>query len=294
MNGRTGRLVRRFSLASLAATTMLIAVPSGASAATATIGQLSPSPPVSNCGNPQPFDQVQASVTSGTSYAAPADGTITSWSHNAIAGTEHEIKFKVFRHLAGPNEFQVVTHDERTLNEGALNTFNASIPVQAGDVIGFNDGEDPLGCRFSAPGEDGIRIRQGDLADGASAANFGTGTPGLRLNISAVLTTPNPLTATCKGKPATIFGTAQSDDLTGTDDADVIAALGGADPVRGLDGEDRICGGKGKDKLRGGGAKDKLFGQKGRDKLKGGGGRDVCKGGGGNDSASKCETERSL
>jgi Ca2+-binding RTX toxin-like protein len=101
-------------------------------------------------------------------------------------------------------------------------------------------------------------------------------------------------TATCKGKQATIVGTAQANVLTGTSGRDVIAALGGNDKVSGLAGKDLICGNAGKDKLLGGKGKDRLFGQKGKDKLRGGGGQDVCKGGAGNDTASKCEVEKSI
>jgi Ca2+-binding RTX toxin-like protein len=302
MGGRTGRLMRRCWLASLAAVASL-AIPSAAGAATTTIGQLAPSPEAT-C-NANVFDQLQASVTSGTSYAVPADGTITSWSHNAVAGSDHQLKFKVFRKLAGENEYQVVAHDgPRDLTEGSLNTFGVSIPVRTGDVIGINDGQDPIACIFAVPGETGIRLHSGDLADGASD-DFST-SAGFRLNLSAVVTTPDPLTTpsplttsnptttTCKGSQATIVGTASSDAIVGTDKRDVIAALEGNDKVSGLNGNDLICGAKGKDTLIGGPGGDNLLGQTGRDTLKGGAAKDLCKGGKGEDSASKCEVEKSI
>ena len=55
----------------------------------------------------------------------------------------------------------------------------------------------------------------------------------------------------CDSRPATIVGTAGSDQLTGTEGADVIVALEGNDEVRGLGGNDVICGGLGDDMLLG-------------------------------------------
>ena len=116
--------------------------------------------------------------------------------------------------------------------------------------------------------------------------------------------------ATCKGKRATIVGTAGDDTLQGTDGNDVIIGLGGADDVRGGAGNDRICGKRGKDNLRGnrgedrvqgGGGRDKarggpgdddLRGGRGKDKLKGGAGKDRCGGGPGRDRGRNCEQGR--
>lgn len=107
----------------------------------------------------------------------------------------------------------------------------------------------------------------------------------------------------CQGKEATLRGTAQKDVIRGTAQRDVIAAGGGNDTVSGLKGNDLICGEGGKDTLRGGAGKDLLAGGPGadllaggakKDKLLGQAGRDVCKGGAAADSASKCETEKTL
>jgi hypothetical protein len=99
--------------------------------------------------------------------------------------------------------------------------------------------------------------------------------------------------ATCKGRQATVIGTAGNDSLNGTAGIDVVAALAGKDKVRGLGGNDLICGGTGKDNLKGGGGKDTLLGEGGKDRLSGGGGKDVCKGGKGKDAAN-CEVEKSV
>lgn len=72
-------------------------------------------------------------------------------------------------------------------------------------------------------------------------------------------------TETCRGRPATIVGTAGKDRIRGTAKADVIVALGGNDVVKGRGGNDVICGGAGKDKLDGGAGKDVLVGGPGKD-----------------------------
>jgi Ca2+-binding RTX toxin-like protein len=279
---------------------MLIAAATGASAATTTIGQLHPAPTgPQGCGNPEPFDYLQATVSSGTTYVVPADGTITSWSHNAAPATGQSLEFKLFRRLGGAEEYQVVAHDgPHDLTGGMLNTFNVSIAANAGDLIGFNDGASTeSACLFSAPGDTGHRELHGDLAD-TEFGTFNVNQPDTRLNLTAVVTTPNPnpvtLTATCKGQQATIIGTSGNDVRTGTPGRDVMVGQGGNDSLSGLAGKDLLCGGSGKDKLKGGAGSDTLLGQAGKDTLKGGGAKDVCKGGKGNDSAAKCEVEKSI
>ena len=123
-------------------------------------------------------------------------------------------------------------------------------------------------------------------------------------------------TPTCRGRTATIFGTAGADVLAGTPGRDVIAALGGNDTVRGGRGNDLICAGSGRDRVAGGrrndrvfggtgadrllgndgndilngqGGRDRLNGGRGRDRLNGGAARDVCRGSLGTDRASRCE-----
>ncbi|MFL6090684.1 MAG: lipase family protein [Aeromicrobium sp.] len=90
-------------------------------------------------------------------------------------------------------------------------------------------------------------------------------------------------TATCRGKAATIVGTASADKLTGTPGNDVIIAGPGNDTIDGKGGTDTICGGTGKDVLKGGRGKDTLRGGDGNDRLYGGSGRDSLRGGKGND-----------
>jgi Ca2+-binding RTX toxin-like protein len=267
---------------------LLVVAPTGAGAAT--LGQLGT--PEENCFNPDPFDVVQPTVTSGNSYVAPTDGTITSWSHNAGDEAGQMLEMKMFRHVSGTT-YRVVGHDgPHPITPNTINTFSGfSIPVKAGDVLGLND-HDTFACVITATGGDQILERFGDLADGESGAfTPRTSGEGIRANISAQFES----LYRCGGREATLAGTAGRDTLVGTDGKDVIAGLEGKDKIKGLGGKDRICGGKGKDKLKGGAANDRLKGGKGRDKLTGGGGRrDKCAGGKGDDTAKKCEIEKSL
>jgi hypothetical protein len=156
-----------------------------------TIGQLAPeSPPPAVCA--EGLDFAQPTVTSGNTYVVPANGTITSWSHNAAAGTGQMLKMKIFRQVAGLT-YMAVGHDgPRNLNGGALNTFPASIPVKLGDVLGVNAANAELGpdnaCAFSLPG-DSFLAHGGDLADGAMGA-FVT-LSNFRVNATAVFVPTN-------------------------------------------------------------------------------------------------------
>jgi|GEM_PF-5102751 len=95
---------------------------------------------------------------------------------------------------------------------------------------------------------------------------------------------PSPPTRfRCRGRRATIVGTAGRDVLKGTKGRDVIVGLRGNDVIRGLGGNDVICGGAGRDRLFGGKGRDTLFGGKGADLLVGGPGRDRLHGGPGRD-----------
>ncbi len=90
-------------------------------------------------------------------------------------------------------------------------------------------------------------------------------------------------TVTCRGVPATIFGTAGDDAIIGTGGRDVIAALGGNDTITSLAGGDLVCAGSGNDQVGAGSASDRVFGGAGLDRLLGRGGPDVLRGNAGND-----------
>ncbi len=96
-----------------------------------------------------------------------------------------------------------------------------------------------------------------------------------------------PAGPTCKGKAATIVGTAGDDRgataLVGTSKRDVVVGLGGNDEIRTLGGKDLACGGPGNDVIKTGAKGDKAAGGGGRDKVNGGGGDDNLGGQGGKD-----------
>jgi hypothetical protein len=189
------KLARTVSVASVVVLAM--AVSASAAGASVTIGQTAT--PTTTCANDA--DRLQPTVTSGNSYVVPAavaSGTITSWSTEALAGAGQRLALKVYRPLGGAT-YQVVgqagPHD---LTGGVLNTFQASVPVKAGDILGnsVEPGGGTPGCNFVVPGETYL-TRTGNLAVGASG-DFVPGTANRRQNISAVV---NPTNSFTLGKP---------------------------------------------------------------------------------------------
>jgi hypothetical protein len=191
-----GKLVRRFSLASVVAALSLTASASPATASV-TIGQLPTTTPPAACSTQR--DTTQPTPTSGNTYVVPATGgiiswTVTSWSTFASADAGQSFAMKLFRQVAGMT-YRAVGHDgPHDLTPSVLNTFPASITATPGDVLGLNSGTNPAddACNFTVPGSsDATLVREGDLADGESG-DFGTSTPiGWRVNISAVITPTN-------------------------------------------------------------------------------------------------------
>lgn len=88
---------------------------------------------------------------------------------------------------------------------------------------------------------------------------------------------------TCRGRLATVMGTAGNDTIGGTAGPDVIAGLGGDDTIDGRAGDDIVCAGDGDDKVLGGGGNDALDGGTGDDRIEGGAGADLLLGRGGRD-----------
>jgi hypothetical protein len=177
-------------LATASVTALLLTASASLAAAAVTIGQLSPGPSTS-CADGS--DWLQPTVTSGNTYVVPSTGgitawTVTSWSHNSKAGPGQTLTMKIFRLVAGTT-YMVVGHDgPRNLTSGALNTFPASIPVKAGDILGLHSGGGGPDCVSDVP-EDTALLFSGDLADGASGAF--SPDPGSRLNVTAVVSPTN-------------------------------------------------------------------------------------------------------
>ena len=186
----------RAGLASSLAALSLIATASPA-AASETIGRLAPTPSVSCTGST--VDLLEPTVTTGTRYVVPALPlanalVVSSWSHNAApppaAGA---LTFKVFRKVADPASYRVVSHDgPRNLTPGVLNTFSANIPVEPGDVIGINSAMPAsTACSFFDATENPLG-RPGNLGDN-EAGDFMTLSE-KDINVSAVVSPSNSFT----------------------------------------------------------------------------------------------------
>jgi hypothetical protein len=232
------RYLKRFALTT-SLVSLLLAAGASTGRASITLGQLGPD------GSPPPIcsivavDQAQQSVTSGNTYVVPttvAQGTITSWSHNATGGPEQTLTMKIFRKVSEPARYMVIGHDgPRPLAESTLNTFTTSIPVKPGDVLGLNQGSGGGGtqCRFPVPGELDHSLRFGNLGDGESE-DFIFGDGGYRLNMSAVLVPANtfslsPITRNKKKGTASLTATVPNPgELTGSGKGVKVSSAAGA------------------------------------------------------------------
>jgi hypothetical protein len=177
------RMIRRGGLLAL----LLLVAAAPQAGAAVPLGQLPPTPPfaqaVSN------IEEVQLSVASGNPYTVPSAGTITSWSTHANATANQSWTMKVFRRVGGAT-YMVVGHDgPRTLTPNAVNTFPASVAVQAGDLLGFHAASVNSGLTFVGEPADLRAFRFGNLADGQSEDFVQAG--GDRLNIAAVFNPSN-------------------------------------------------------------------------------------------------------
>jgi hypothetical protein len=189
------RLLKRLALTVSLAALSVVASGSPAGAAV-TIGQLAPDGTLSQC-NFAPTDNAQAGYV--VPPLPPATALmISSWSYNAGAGPGQTITMKVFRKIADPATLQVVGHDgPRAIAADTLNTFPANVPVQPGDILGFNQPTSAnTACVFFAPGDTRFQY-PGDLSDGQSAAFTAVNMPpssDYRLNVSAVVAPANSFT----------------------------------------------------------------------------------------------------
>jgi uncharacterized delta-60 repeat protein len=146
------------------------------------------------------------------------------------------------------------------------------------------------GGQTIAPASSGVDLALGLAvqADGRAVIAGSADNPSPELLVGR-FTADDPVPAAaqplrCRGRAATLTGTAKADRLTGTPQRDVIVALGGNDKVATAAGDDIVCAGAGKDFVRTGRGKDTVFGQAGPDSAFGGPGRDLLIGGGGVDA----------
>jgi predicted lipoprotein with Yx(FWY)xxD motif len=191
---------------------VLFVIPAVAGAATTTVGQLAPdtqgafigygpygeylyatAPPAANC-------STAADLTSAMStYAVPTGGTtITNWKTRAATGGGQEMTLEVFRKVSDPATYEVIAHDgPHTLTAhgaseaGFVNTFNVSIPVQPGDLVGLYTNNAPTvheACTFAQSGASYL-LSNTALLDGESAAF--TQQTGSRPNLTADVSVPS-------------------------------------------------------------------------------------------------------
>jgi hypothetical protein len=141
-----------------------LAAPAGASAAT-TLGETFAPMSDLSCGGPN-NEVVQTHRASGTSYAAPSAGVLTSWSFEASTIDSTTLTLRVYRPTGTPQTFTVVAEagDPQTIAQSSgLHPFNTQIPVEAGDLIGIRTTDGP--CATNS-------LNSGDVYDNHS------GTPG--------------------------------------------------------------------------------------------------------------------
>lgn len=156
-----------------------------------TVGQVAPPNPEAYC-NLGPTDTIQVAVAEGNSYVVPQAGVLTSWSTSAGPGAGQSLSLKVYRPVSGTSYSVIGQDGPHALTPSVLNTFPIDIAVQAGDVIGMNDGEAPLhhdACSFfTNEAGDLSSGLPGDAADGALLSFEPVDTePNVRVNISANL-----------------------------------------------------------------------------------------------------------
>jgi hypothetical protein len=208
----------RFPLLFLTAVLVALVFCAGAQAYV-TVGQIAPPDPESYC-NLGPTDTIQLAIEGSSDiYAVPDAGLLTSWSTSAGPGVGQALSLKVYRPVSGTTYSVVAQDGPRALTASVVNTFPIDIPVEAGDVIGLNDGNAPAfhdACSFftGLPGdmESGLdgEAPAGSLLDFAPVDTE----PNVRVNVSATLetllvaepvtpvTSPSPPTASPSGPPA--------------------------------------------------------------------------------------------
>lgn len=176
--------------------------PRAAAAAALTLAALAPAAQGAEIGQTAPpgermsgcFTAVQErSSAAGPSYVSPITGEITRWRHQASA-TPSPVQLQVFRQVSAtfPRSWLVVSQSrlERPL-PNRLNTFRASVQIQAGDVLALRGAasDSPVrDCYFvSRLLDDSVRDFLGLFRPGDTAVEDGPGVSAVRLNVSATV-----------------------------------------------------------------------------------------------------------
>src|SRR5262245_3812705 len=157
-------LRRIFFASALAIAGLGVAVPAGASAAT-TLGETFAPMADLSCGGPN-YEVVQVHRASGTSYAAPSPGVLTSWSFEASDIDSTTLTLRVYRPTGTPQEFRVIAEagSPQTIGvSSGLHTFTTQISVETGDLIGIRSTAGPCGTNTLHSGD----VYDARLASGA-------------------------------------------------------------------------------------------------------------------------------
>lgn len=164
-----------------------------ASPTTVTLGSTTGSPTQNICGSPctyVPFNNVEAPA-----LQVPADGTVRSFSVNS-GSAGNVVELRVLRPAAGGKFRGAGTSPMETLS-GGVSTFTVNLPVQAGDVLGLDNGSSAI--VFDTTSSTPITAYYDpSLADGATAAPNDVKT-GFRLLLSATVQESSSSTTTTTG-----------------------------------------------------------------------------------------------
>ena len=128
---------------------------------------------------------VQQASSPGYTYVVPAGyGVITKLRHHtgSVSGT---LVFKVYRPTVA-NSYVVVASEARQVTAGVTHTFDVRIAVKPGDVLGLSTTGVETG--FAGASTDVIGLTTpADAAPGQTATTPPGGSPGVRLDVAAVL-----------------------------------------------------------------------------------------------------------
>jgi hypothetical protein len=183
----------RGTAARIACVSAAIALAGPAAAQAVVIGETNTPSPLAcfavASGFNEPSTYVQAAEGLTPIYAAPFDGVITSWSHqaNATPGT-NQLKLKVLRSGVDPGTYIVVASSAAPVTTpDELNTYGVRIPVQDGDTIGLTTLAAGFGCRFDGGVGDVVSADFDADPDPGDSIQTQADFPEERLNVSARL-----------------------------------------------------------------------------------------------------------
>ena len=186
MRGTT-RQGRRIAATAAAAALAAAVCAAPAQAATQVGQELLPS----NGCTPGASGTLLQTASPGNLYAMPSAGVVTRWSFRAANGPPASLRLKVAR-AAGGDAYTIVGESEAqaSFTQNASNSFEARIPVRAGDLLGLfviiGAGGDCPQLNGAPPGFNAALAPGQDVPPGTTATFFAGGPPP-QLDIAATL-----------------------------------------------------------------------------------------------------------